>query len=391
MGVRLQLSHARILSTPTSWCRPRAIRPSPPLRSLPSPRAPFSTCSPRLSDSYPHRNDRDPLPVPDSDEDTPDLPEDIQIQQIFEGLLLMSLLKPDFGPAGLPALPPIRSDDLRLRVFTHRSFAARPTHVFEDSPDDPSPDNEMLEHLGDQVLGLIVTELLQELFPDLRVGPCTKIRALVVGNSTLATIAVKYHLPESLRLHVAQSVTLKASTNVQADVFESYVGGLYKDQGIVAVSKWIRSLFRPYVIEAYHIVRRQHGLPPLGAPAYPGYPGPPMMSSTPLSPPSSPPPAMAPVTLGHLGLFNQRLQQEGRTIEWVYTDSVGEGTKATPVWVARAMINNDCWGVGRGNTKKAAKNEAAKLGLKKMGVDVEGVRPGPAVPMWDVSSGTGRQ
>jgi hypothetical protein len=29
-----------------------------------------------------------------------------------------------------------------MRVFTHRSFAARPTHVFEDSPEDPSPDNE---------------------------------------------------------------------------------------------------------------------------------------------------------------------------------------------------------------------------------------------------------
>ena len=50
--------------------------------------------------------------------------------------------RPEF-PNGLPPLPEIHSDQLRLQVFTHRSFYARPTHVFEDMPDDPSPDNEM--------------------------------------------------------------------------------------------------------------------------------------------------------------------------------------------------------------------------------------------------------
>lgn len=43
----------------------------------------------------------------------------------------------------MPPLPEIQSEQLRLQVFTHRSFFARPTHVFEDMPDDPSPDNEM--------------------------------------------------------------------------------------------------------------------------------------------------------------------------------------------------------------------------------------------------------
>ncbi|KAH9999990.1 hypothetical protein BJV77DRAFT_505873 [Russula vinacea] len=43
-----------------------------------------------------------------------------------------------------PAPPEINSRDIEIRVFTHRSFAARPTHVFEDSPEDPSPDNEQL-------------------------------------------------------------------------------------------------------------------------------------------------------------------------------------------------------------------------------------------------------
>jgi len=55
-------------------------------------------------------------------------------------------------------------------------------------------------------------------------------------------------------------------------------------------------------------------------------------------------------------------------VEWVYSDSAGEGSKTTPVWVVRAMVDGHCVGRGRGNTKKAAKNEAAKEGLVKMGV-----------------------
>jgi hypothetical protein len=50
--------------------------------------------------------------------------------------------RPDFGPGGLPPLPTVNSSEIETRVFTHRSFAARPTHVFEDTPEDPSPDNE---------------------------------------------------------------------------------------------------------------------------------------------------------------------------------------------------------------------------------------------------------
>jgi len=290
------------------------------------------------------------------------------IQDTIEGLFLMSQLKPDFGPEGLPRLPKIESAEIAMRVFTHRSFAARPTHIFEDSPEDPSPDNEQLEHVGDQVLGLIVTDLLQKMFPYLRVGPSTKMRALVVGNSTLATIAVQYRLPDHLRLHIAQSVTLKASTHVQADVFESYVGGLYKDQGLSATKAWLDKLFTPYVKSAYRIVREQHGLPPLGVSnelqAVTG-----VGTKPPTPPPETPRMGMATTTLGHLGLFNQRLQQQSKSIEWVFDDTVTESNRATPVWAARALVSGACWGYGRGNTKKAAKNEAAKEGLRYMGFD----------------------
>ena len=54
--------------------------------------------------------------------------------------LMLSPIFTDENP--FPSLPSIRQRDIRTRVFTHRSFYARPNHVFEDHPDDPSPDNE---------------------------------------------------------------------------------------------------------------------------------------------------------------------------------------------------------------------------------------------------------
>ncbi|KAI0938149.1 hypothetical protein AcV7_003424 [Taiwanofungus camphoratus] len=231
-----------------------------------------------------------------------------------------------------------------------------------------------LEHLGDSVLSLVVTGLVREVFPYLRVGPSTKIRALVVGNPTLASISVKYRLPERLRMHPAQAITLRASINIQADLFEAFVGGLYLDQGLESAKTWLHPLFRPYIIESYRQVRVQHGLSPdpPGPQAHPRRRSSSSASSSDSAAPTWSLPAASRMTasIGHLSLFNQHLQQQGKGIEWVWSDSQGQGTRTTPIWVVRAMVDNECLGRGRGSTKKAAKNEAAKEGLRKMGVYV---------------------
>ncbi|KAG7447587.1 ribonuclease III [Guyanagaster necrorhizus] len=307
-------------------------------------------------------------------------------------------LKPDLGPHDslLPPLPDIKDDNIRIQVFTHRSFFARPVHIFEDHPNDLSPDNEKLEHLGDTVLGLVVTRLMLDMYPGLRVGPSTKIRALIVGNATLADMYViplisdacddvwrsslKYKLPDKLRLHPAQALTLRASTNVQADVFESFVGGLYVDQGLDCTQPWLSELFRPYVELAYNTVRMQHGLPsacapPSPPPAHNQFPARQPLGHTDLN--------VTETTVGHLGLFNQHLQKANQQVEWIYSthnpdSDDGEevdtemlkGIKTTPVWYVKVVVDGEHFGKGKGNTKKAARNEAAKEGLKKLGINV---------------------
>ncbi|KAH9948816.1 ribonuclease III [Amylocystis lapponica] len=249
------------------------------------------------------------------------------------------------GPQGYPPPPEILNDHIRTQIFTHRSF-------LPDEPDDPSPDNEMLEHLGDSVLSLVVTGLLREELPCVRVGPSTKIRALVVGNPTLASISLEYRLPEKLRVHPAQAITLQASVNIQ-------------DQGFDVVKSWLYPLFRPYIAAAYREIRVQHGL----SREPPQHRGRNFRSGVTSSGRSSPAVGTT-SSIGHLSLFNQHLQQHGKTIEWSFQDSVGQGTRTTPIWVVQALVDNECLGRGRGSTKKAAKNEAAKQGLQKMRVNV---------------------
>ncbi|KAL0070093.1 hypothetical protein AAF712_002580 [Marasmius tenuissimus] len=316
----------------------------------------------------------------------------------------------------LPALPSFKSRDIERKVFTHRSYYGRPNHVFEDQPTSLSPDNEKFEHLGDSVLSLVITEMLLEMYPGLRVGPST-----VIGNTTLAIISRRYQLSLRLFLHPAQAIALRASPHVQADVFEAFVGGLYTDQGLEVVKPWLRALFRPYAMAAYNMIRAQHGLPPISQ-AFPG--DPPSLSESSSSPSSSPTPsppsspqsesgAELPlrhagysnpeVQIGYLALFNQTVGKKNLSLEWRYdplnqyidrTSNVASGSgggggrqgvnqnfffdpaiarksaNMTPVWIVKAMINGECYGEGKGATKKAAKNNAAKMGLQKLGVAV---------------------
>lgn len=67
---------------------------------------------------------------------------------------------PEAEVAGIPKLLDFKYTRTRLRVFTHRSYYARPNAVFEDPPDDIAPDNETLEFVGDSVLNLAVATLI---------------------------------------------------------------------------------------------------------------------------------------------------------------------------------------------------------------------------------------
>ncbi|KAG9081144.1 hypothetical protein FRC06_005794, partial [Ceratobasidium sp. 370] len=184
-----------------------------------------------------------------------------------------------------PALPPLSSLALRNQVFTHRSYAARPTNVFEDNPSNPTVDNESLEHLGDSVVNLIATLHIQALYPHLHVGPASKIRALVVANSHLASFAQHYLLHYHLRGNMSQQLTLQASFPIHADLFEAYVGALFQEQGLEPVKEWLSAVLTPSIRLAYQVIYHAYGGPPPSALASSIFPSEVPSNVPPVSPP----------------------------------------------------------------------------------------------------------
>jgi ribonuclease III len=93
--------------------------------------------------------------------------------------------------------------------------------------------NQRLEFLGDAVLDFLVAAWLYQNHPDLPEGPLTRLRATLVCTTTLASLAQRLGLGESLRLGRGEE---ESGGRVRAanlcDAFEALVGALYLDGGL---------------------------------------------------------------------------------------------------------------------------------------------------------------
>ncbi len=76
-------------------------------------------------------------------------------------------------PYPLPPLPIIDNPALLKQVFTHQSLFKHVKGKFEDTEDDLPKHYEKLEHVGDSLLGMVVTTWLHEIKPGLTPGTAT--------------------------------------------------------------------------------------------------------------------------------------------------------------------------------------------------------------------------
>ena len=110
--------------------------------------------------------------------------------------------------------------------------------------------NERLEFLGDSVLGLIVSELLYQQFPNASEGELSRIRASMVQQSSLAAIARSLNLGEHLKLGVGE---LKSGginrDSILADAVEAVICALYLDAGLDVCRAKVVEWFSPKLSE----------------------------------------------------------------------------------------------------------------------------------------------
>jgi len=215
-----------------------------------------------------------------------------------------------------------RDRALLEQALVHRSY-------LNENPDLALPSNERLEFLGDAVLGLVVAEKLYHEFPHLSEGKMTKLRAALVRQETLASLAASLGLGGYLRLGWGEEVSGGRSrqTNL-ARAFEAVIGAIFLDQGFAVAADSILRLFGDQL-------RR--------------------------------------ITEGRLTTdYKSRLQevvQAEQRLTPVYRMVEASGPDHDKRFVVEVMVGDTVIGRGAGRSKRMAEEEAARSAIERLSAD----------------------
>jgi ribonuclease-3 len=186
---------------------------------------------------------------------------------------------------------------------------------------------ERLEFLGDSVLGLAIAEELYGRFPEEAEGRLAKIRAHVVSRQSCAIVGKRLGLGELFAAHAGEVdpdelERLSANRNVLAALVEACLGALYLEHGFEAIRAAIVAAFQERIEFALE---------------------------------------------GHVD-YKTELQEElaRRGLSVTYTVVTVEGPPHDRSFTCAATIEGEVAGTGRGASKKAAEQVAAREALEKL-------------------------
>ncbi|MEI6532931.1 MAG: ribonuclease III [Candidatus Roizmanbacteria bacterium] len=136
---------------------------------------------------------------------------------------------------------------LLQNVFVHRSY-------LNENRDSHLENNEKLEFLGDSVLSLITSIYLYKRFPELKEGDYTDIKASIVRTESLAEVGKQLSLGTYLYLSRGEQIgSGHENTNIIADCFEALVASIFIDKGFDTaydfVEKHLFSDRLPYIVK----------------------------------------------------------------------------------------------------------------------------------------------
>lgn len=201
---------------------------------------------------------------------------------------------------------------LLYQAFTHSSYV-------NEHRKKQFLDNERLEFLGDAVLELSVSKFLFERYPHMSEGELTKLRASIVCEPSLVIFANELNFGKFVLLGKGEELTGgRERPALLADVFESFIGALYLDQGLDTVVQFLDRIVFPKV--------------EVGA-------------------------------FSHVMDFKSQLQemvQQTNTgvLHYEIVDEKGPAHNRT--FVSRVLLNDVELGIGRGKSKKEAEQQAAQ-------------------------------
>jgi ribonuclease-3 len=130
----------------------------------------------------------------------------------------------------------ISNIDLYQKAFRHKSVLKENENV--------DGSFETLEFIGDSVLGFVITKFLFDRYENKQEGFLTKARTKLVRGETLANIATKLELYKWVQMdEKGMRNEWNKNPKILEDVFESLVGAIYMDLGLLHVKQFILNIY----------------------------------------------------------------------------------------------------------------------------------------------------
>lgn len=137
----------------------------------------------------------------------------------------------------------IDNSEYFTKALTHPSYTKEKELNYIDN-------YERMEFLGDAVLKLAVSDILYNKYPNYAEGELSKIRSIVVSDSTLFKIVKQNGLAKLINLgkHEDKQGCRKLES-VCACAFEAVLGAYYLDGKLIELLKYIEKVLTPYIEE----------------------------------------------------------------------------------------------------------------------------------------------
>ncbi|GAA2980099.1 ribonuclease III [Lentilactobacillus parakefiri] len=228
---------------------------------------------------------------------------------------LNEMLKQDFGIH-------IDDQDLLDEAFTQASYV-------NEHRGEGLKFYERLEFLGDAVLQLIVSDYIFKRYPKMPQGRLTRLRAAMVNEQSFSTFARECHFNQYIRLGKGEEKAgARDRDSLLCDIFESFVGCLYLDQGQAEVTRFVTKVIFPKLDEG-----------------------------------------MFAEFFDHKTELQELAQADGPVaIDYELVDEYGPDNDRS--FKVNVSIDSKLYGVGIGHSKKAAEQKAAQQALEQF--DTEG-------------------
>lgn len=127
--------------------------------------------------------------------------------------------------------------ELLALAFTHCSYV--------NESRIPLQHNERLEFLGDSILGLIVSDYLYRVLPDIPEGDLSAIRARLVEANSCISYIQKLDLEKYLVLGKGERMNDgRGRDTILSDLFEALLGAIFLDGGLEAAQAFFFNQFK---------------------------------------------------------------------------------------------------------------------------------------------------